>query len=325
MEKEELRKYLLWAIIALLILVSYFIIKPYLIAIVSAFILAYLVHPIFKRITPALGKSISAIVCIILILSVVILPIGLILTRLSQELSLSLTRSTLENTFQKFTELPIINSLNINSESTVRQLTSFVLSSIKDILVQIPTILISIAITILGIFYILKNWDKLAISLKNYLPFKDKNRVSKEIGTITKNILFGYLLIAIIEFAIALGGFYIARVEFFVLLALLIGLLAFFPLIGPILVWGPLSLYLLFQANYFSAIVIIITGLIISVGVDNFLAPKIVGQRAKINPFIMLIGILGGLSIFGLFGFVIGPLILVYTIKILEETVSSSP
>jgi len=66
---------------------------------------------------------------------------------------------------------------------------------------------------------------------------------------------------------------------------------------------------------------VVITGLIISIFIENFVFAQVVGRQAKIHPLIVLIGVFGGVPLFGIFGFIIGPLLLVYTINLIENAV----
>lgn len=306
---------------AALLVLSYFIVKPFIIALLSAFVLAYLIKPIYTKFSKTLNKSLAALISVILALAIIIVPILLIIRNLLQQVSQTLSVSALKLYITNFFTLPILQDVPINPENLATQTASAILSITKSAIIQIPSLIVVVFITVIGTYYILKNWETLSQSLENYLPFKDKKKVSREMGEVTKNIIFGYILIAIIEFLIASLGFKIFGVTNFLLLAVLIGILAFVPSFGPLLIWGPLALFHLISKNYATAIGVLITGIIISVGIDNMLAPKFVGSRTKIHPFIMLIGILGGISVFGLFGFIIGPLVLVYTIKIIEEAI----
>lgn len=321
-DKKELSKYIFWGIIIILILTSYYIIKPFAIAVLSAFILAFLLNPLNKRLSKNIkNKSLSSLITVILALSIIIIPITLILKQIAQQISESVSVSSIRAGIESALQIPILNSITINTEALAQQITSLILSQAKLFLTQIPTLFISITITIIGTYYILKNWEFLTEKLQKYIPFKDKNKVGSEIGAVTKNIVYGYLLVALIEFIISLIGFYFSGVKFFVLLPILIGILAFLPGLGPLLVWGPLAIFHLATGNYFTATGVIITGLIISILIDNILAPKLVGQRSNIHPFVMLVGVLGGITLFGMFGFIIGPIIIVYTLKLLEEAV----
>jgi predicted PurR-regulated permease PerM len=66
-----------------------------------------------------------------------------------------------------------------------------------------------------------------------------------------------------------------------------------------------------------------LTWLIVSFFVETFIATKVLSGQSRIHPLVMLLGIIGGTTLFGLFGFIIGPLILVYTIRLVKELVSS--
>ena len=327
MEKENekrAKKYLFWIIVALLILLSYFIIKPFIIALISGFILAYLVRPIYRKTNSTLGGNLSAIFCVLIILAIIILPIIYVLTSLAGEISHSINTNTFQILVEKALSLPILKSLNLTPSSLTQQLSPLLISLSKSLLSRLPELIILTVITVLSVFYILKNWDILSLKLKQYIPFKNKEKISKELGEATNNIVFGYVLIAIIEFIIAIIGFSIAGVKFAVILSSLVAILAFVPGLGPAAVWVPLAIYSFVIGNNYAAIVVLITGLIVGIGVDGLIAPKLAGSRSKIHPLLMLVGILGGVALFGIFGFIIGPLVLVYTIKLVGQAIDKS-
>jgi predicted PurR-regulated permease PerM len=183
--------------------------------------------------------------------------------------------------------------------------------------------LISILIALWGMYYFLINWDYLVPDIKKFIPFKNKERIAEEIDSATRGIVHGMFFIAIIEFAVASLGFYILGVKLYILLAILMAFLVFIPGVGPIFVWLPTALFYILTANYFRGIGVIVVGAIVSIGVETFLAGKIMEKKAKINPLMHFIGVLGGVALFGIFGFVIGPLILIYAIKLLENGIKA--
>ena len=89
----------------------------------------------------------------------------------------------------------------------------FFISLFSSALSYIPSLIISVIVLVFGIYYILVNFDNLSTELKNYLPFQDKNKIAREIDESTKAIIHGAFLIAIIEFAIAVVGFYLSGVN----------------------------------------------------------------------------------------------------------------
>jgi len=104
---------------------------------------------------------------------------------------------------------------------------------------------------------------------------------------------------------------------------------AFIPFVGSALVWFPASVTLLFRgvvANnndlVMKSLGLFFYGLILVSSIDNFLKPKIIGQKANMHPLVILLGVFGGLSLFGFIGIMVGPLLLalfVTSLKIYES------
>src|SRR5690625_3755401 len=87
------------------------------------------------------------------------------------------------------------------------------------------------------------------------------------------------------------------------------GVLSLLPAVGASLIWAPVAIYFISEGNYVDAIILAAFGTFVIGLTDNLLRPKLVGKDTKIPDYLILISTLGGLSIFGLNGFVIGPLI----------------
>jgi predicted PurR-regulated permease PerM len=99
-------------------------------------------------------------------------------------------------------------------------------------------------------------------------------------------------------------------------------IISIIPLLGAVIVWLPITLYLFvigYAAGiYWKAIVLLIFGSCVISTIDNILKPKIVGDRARIHPLIILFGILGGIQLVGIPGILIGPMILTLFDVVLE-------
>src|SRR3989344_3256063 len=307
-----IKKYAFWTITVLLIIISLWIIKPFIIAIISAFILAFLIKPVFDKLARNTGKTFASFISIIIVLGILIIPITLIITATLNQAD-ALLAVNLDDLTNRITNSSFLNTGHI--EKIKSSILSLVITAIEKTLVSIPSLIISILILIIAIHTILVNWDTIARNLKEYMPFKDKNRISGEISSLTKNIVYGYLFIALIEFIIGVIGFYLSGVKAFLILPMLIAILAFIPGLGPGVIWLPTSIYYFVIGSYATGIGVLITGLIISILIETIILAKVIGRNSKISSLVLLIGILGGVPIFGLFGFIIGPLVLIYTIK----------
>lgn len=318
--ESNLKKYVFWGIIILLIIASYFIIKSYLIALITSFILAFLVKPFHTIISKKLNKHLSAIITVLLIIIIVILPLATITTGVIQQAYSSLNDDSLKSSLQALSDKAFFESINLDIDSLRSKITSALIELITSSISYIPSLALSLLIIIVSTYYILVNWEKLSLRLEEFIPFKNKSKVVKDIAQSTKGIVYGTILIAIIEAIISFIGFALLGINNSLFLAALIFFFAFIPGIGPAFVWVPIAIYYAIIKHYPQAIGIIILGLIISLLIDNILKTKILGEKSKIHPLIMLVGILGGISLFGIFGFIIGPLILIYTIKLISES-----
>jgi len=112
-------------------------------------------------------------------------------------------------------------------------------------------------------------------------------------------------------------GLFIFGVPNALLLSLLAVVAGILPIVGPMLVWIPVVAYLFLQANTLAAVGILIFGIIGS-NIDNILRPFLVSKMAKIHSGVVLVGMIGGLFLFGILGLILGPLILSYLLIILE-------
>jgi predicted PurR-regulated permease PerM len=323
-DREAFSKYLSWTIIILLLVLSYFLIKPFLIALVSGFILAYLIRPVFKKFSRKIGKNLSAIVCLILVLLIVIIPSVMVIGGVSKQAKAFLAENDFSSFLSRVSENEIFSSFDIDLESLFNEhILSLLTKWFASIISHLPMIIINILITLFAIYYILIKWEELAARLKEYIPFRDKEKVSKEISEITTALVYGTLFIALIELAVSALGFYLLGVNSFLLWAFLIFIFAFIPGIGPGFVWVPMAVFYFAVGKYFAFGGVVLIGLIVGIGIDGIIRGKVLGDKTRLNPLFMIIGIIGGVSLFGVFGFIIGPLVLIYALKLIEEELKS--
>lgn len=319
LQKEELRKYLPLTIIAVLVILSFMIIKSYIIPIITAFILAYLILPFHRKLSKKIPEKFSAIISVILVLLIILIPLtGMISGVISHSYDL-LDSNSFENFFDKISKSKFVERWGIDLQGIANRAINVIIDLLTDLTTSIASAILAFLIIVLSMFYFLMDWERLTKSVIKYTPFRNKTKVSKNISKITKNLIYGTFLIALVEFGIASIGFWLAGIGPFFLLAIITGLFAFIPALGPTIIWVPTFLILLLQKNYTASIIVLITGLIMSVYVDTILRAKITGKKTGIHPIIVLIGIIGGVTVLGIAGFIIGPLILSYTIRLLED------
>jgi predicted PurR-regulated permease PerM len=153
----------------------------------------------------------------------------------------------------------------------------------------------------------------------------EKNITEKLIDNIyfnSKSIIFGFLIVALVQGFLAGIGFYIFRIPNAIFWGIITVFAALIPILGTSITIIPASIYLILNNNLFFALGLLTWGLFIVGTIDNFLRPYLIGKKSGINPVFIFLSVLGGLSLFGIMGFFIGPLIIslfISLVKIYEE------
>jgi predicted PurR-regulated permease PerM len=164
-EKQDLRKYLFWIIIAILLIASYFIIKPYIVALITSFILAFLVKPIYSKLQRKLNNSASAIICIGIITLIFILPIAGITGGIIQQSISILNNPSIQSNLANISEYSFFSNFNISPDILIPRIIDFFASLISTAAHYLPSAIISLIIIVISTYYILIKWDFLSQSL----------------------------------------------------------------------------------------------------------------------------------------------------------------
>jgi predicted PurR-regulated permease PerM len=90
------------------------------------------------------------------------------------------------------------------------------------------------------------------------------------------------------------------------------------PVLGSFLVWLPLSIYLFMNGHWAKALFLVLWGALVISTIDNFLRPKWMKNQTRLHELLVFFSVLGGISIFGLLGIVLGPVVLAITLGLLQ-------
>lgn len=161
------------------------------------------------------------------------------------------------------------------------------------------------------LFFLLRDGDQLARRIREAVPLAPahKRSLADKFTTVIRATVKGNVVVAIIQGALGGLAFWFLDVHAPVLWAVLMAFLSLLPAIGAGLVWLPVALYFLATGALWSGLGLIAYGVLVIGLVDNVLRPLLVGKDTRMPDYVVLISTLGGMAIFGLNGFVIGPLI----------------
>lgn len=160
-------------------------------------------------------------------------------------------------------------------------------------------------------FFLLRDGTYLLELLIRALPLGDarERMLFAKFGEVTRATLKGNLVIAIIQGS--LGGliFWALGIPGVLLWAVVMTAMSLIPAVGPAIVWAPVSIYLFATGDNIKALILIAFGMGVIGLIDNILRPILVGRDTKLPDYVVLLSTLGGLALFGINGFVVGPLV----------------
>ena len=314
-------------ILAVLVILSFFILRPILISSIFALILAFIFYPVYKKILLwTKNKNLSALIICVILLAIVIIPLLLLTPLLVRQTFEAYTYIQQEDIMAPFRELFSSIFADSSTDFTVainsftNRIAASLLNRFTEILLNSPIILLHIVLILFVFFFGLRDGDKLVVYIQSLSPLskESEKKVFQQFKDITHSVIFGQIIVGIIQglvtgFALLIFG--VPNALVLILIATFVGIL---PIIGPWLVWIPVDLYLFLSGRTAAGIGFLIYGLIIITWVDTIIRPIIVSKRTKINSAVILVSMVGGLFVFGVLGLILGPLIIAYLILLLE-------
>lgn len=328
MDDAYFKKIMITLILAVLAVLSFLLLKPILLSIIVGIILAIVLAPIYTKLKRILKSEnlTSFLICFFLFI-LIILPFWFFTPILINQ-SFKIYFATKQTDF--VTPLKnIFPSLFASDEFSAEigsVIYSFVtgtansfVNAFSQVILNFPTIFLQVLVAFFTLFFVLRDKEKIIDYVKSLMPFsKDvEKKLFESSKGITISVLYGQVLTGIIQGLIVGIGFFIFGIPNTLLLTLLACLAGIFPVIGTTIVWLPVLIYSFIGGNVFTALGILAFGLI-STTMDNFVRPAFVSKRTNMHPLLILVGMIGGLFLFGILGFILGPLILAYILIIID-------
>lgn len=160
-------------------------------------------------------------------------------------------------------------------------------------------------------FFFLRDGDKIIAILYKALPLGDHRErlLFTKFAEVTRATVRGNLVVAMVQGTIGGVTFALLGIQAALLWGVVMAVASLLPAIGAAIVWLPVALFLFATEQYMQAIILVLVGAFVIGLIDNLLRPILVGRDTKLPDYLILISTLGGLVLFGINGFVVGPLI----------------
>lgn len=322
----------------------YRILSPFLASIFWAILLATVSYPVFQKIRRFLKKRevLAAMIMTLLVIFVIVLPSSLLIVSLANEvvgvyhgLEEMIQTGRLETYLEQIREITIFNwiwerlnqYLDVSQMDPVRlllrnlqQVSTFLFNQTSKILKGLSTFFIGFFFTLLSLYYLFKDGDRLVGRMKEILPIhtREQDMLIFRFKEMVYATIYGGILIAIVQGV--LGGmiFWILGISSPILWGTTMAFLSFIPIGGTALIWFPAAILLIVQGAFLKGIILLGLGVFGISMVDNLLRPFFISSKTNIHPLLLFFAVLGGIQAFGLIGIVAGPLIVALCITLIE-------
>ncbi len=318
--------------LALVTLAFFWVLSPFYGAIFWGAVFAIVFSPLHLRLARRFPgqRTLAAVLMLVLILLLVIFPLSVLSALLVQEATSVVQRvQSGELNFSRYFQLifdalpgwitRLLDRFGLTSLGLVQErLTALLTRGSQFIATQALTIgqstfdfLVSFFIMLYLLFFFLRDGNLLALQVKDTLPLAPdvKRRLTAKFTTVIRATVKGNIVVAMVQGA--LGGFilWVLDVHAPVLWGTLMAVLSLLPAVGAAIVWLPVALVFLVSGEVWQGVTLIAFGVLVIGLVDNVLRPILVGKDTRLPDYVVLLSTIGGLSLFGLNGFVIGPVI----------------
>ncbi|ARS88625.1 AI-2E family transporter [Natrarchaeobaculum aegyptiacum] len=304
--------------------IVFLLVAPLLQYVLAAGLLAFVCYPIHRRLRARVDERLSALAVTGLAIVTAVFPILI--------LSVFLVGSVIEflDSLEELTILETIRETALEfgvEEAILDELEAELLAEFEPSLGGIVEVALAEAIGLLNasvrlgfgllvlvfvLYYLLVDGRAFVDWVGSVAPLSPgvREELFDEIETVTWAVIYSHVLVAVVEGVLGGLGFYLLGVPNVAFWTVVMMLVSFLPAIGIWLVWGPGVVYLALTAGPLPALVLLLYGVAVLSVVDNYLRAIFVDRGSGVHPAIVLVGVIGGIYLFGVVGLFLGPVLL---------------
>ncbi len=335
-QRNQVRSIALAAAAAIAFYLCWLMLQPFVEVLLWAAVLVVVFHPVHMRLAARTKSSgWSAALSSLLVIATILIPLTLVTWAVVNEIA-NVAQNVQDN---------VSSLLDPNSPSTgralkwlgryvnVEQLRSqeYIVERLKSLSGQIAGrtlgvvgglvgAIVEIFFVIFTMYYLFRDGDKIIDWLRDILPLEKAQ--SHEIFTRTRDVISAsvYGVVAIGTVQGALGGlmFWLLGLPSALVWGVVMIFMSMIPMLGSFIVWVPAAIFLAATGHWAKAAILTAWGALVIGSIDNFLRPKLVGEKTKLHELLIFFSVLGGLQVFGVLGLVVGPVIVAVTLALLD-------
>ena len=329
MKSETINNLVLLSLVLIISVLFLIMIHQFLMPMLMAGIFSAMLSPFHRWLTGKLGgrKHVASLITIIGIILLILAPLSVLVGIVAAQAvtvgqSVTPFVQTLINEPSTLTEyvdqlpfyeqiMPYRDILIERAGQAVATVSTFLVNSLSSATMVTIQALFGTIIMLYVMFYFFSMGTVLLDKILYYLPLRDEDerRLLNQFTSVTRATLKGTLIIGLMQGTICGFGFYFAGIEGPVFWGTVMAVTSVIPAFGTAIVWAPAIVLLALTGNWSGVIILgVICGLI-SGNLDNLVRPRLVGKDAQMHDLFILFGTLGGISMFGILGIIVGPIV----------------
>ncbi len=294
---------------------------PFISALALSAIIVTICYPLHERIIkkmPKKNKTLAALMTTFLVLGIAIFPFIFITSSLVNEaVSIYNLANTGEVVFadslKNFEDIieKYAPGVEINSLEFIKQATGWLAGNVGAIFAGTASTVFLFFIAMIGSFYLFRDGKEFTKQLVIISPLPDDQDelILRRLAKAVRSVAMGTVMVALIQGVLTGIGFWIFGFQRAVLWGTIAAFGALIPGVGTTIVFVPAILYSIFVGSYLIAFGLAIWAMFAVGLIDNLLGPYLISRGNSLHPFIILLAVLGGISVFGPIGFIVGPVV----------------
>jgi predicted PurR-regulated permease PerM len=318
----------------LLLGVAYFvwlILSPFLPALALSAVIVTICYPVYRRIlrfVPRNSEAIAAGLTTIFALVIIVIPVFFASSVLVSEVfsfyqALSQDDGSAVMEYLAEAESALVAfapGFELDLPQQITQAAQWFAGNLGALFAGTASMLFLVLISIIGIFYSFRDGERFTrwIVRVSPLPDEEDEVILARLALAVRSVVTGVVLVSIIQGVVAAIGFSLFGIERAVLWASVAAIAALLPGIGTSFIMVPAVLFLFFVGDFANAVGLLVWSVFAVILIDNFIGPTLMSRGNRLHPFVILLAVLGGISMFGPIGFVIGPVIVSLFMVLLE-------
>ncbi len=335
-DNRQVRWWLLLAVTAIALYLCWLMLQPFVAVLAWAAVLVIVFYPVHLRLLQRVKKpGICALLSCILVILTILVPVALVTIAVLNELSGAM--SSLQATIAYLLDPASPYTGRVLGWASryvdIEQLRSgqYIFDRLKGVSGQVAGqtlgfigglvgVIVQIFFVIFTMYYLFRDGDKIFATVRDALPLEraQATAVMARTRDVIGASVYGVMAIAVIQGLLGGIAFWALGVPSAIVWGVVMTFLSMIPMLGAFLVWVPAAAYLALAGHPVKAVLMVLWGTLVIGLADNFLRPKLVGERTKLHELLIFFAVLGGLQVFGVLGIVLGPVVLAITLALVE-------